>query len=121
METSMKNLLRNIAAAGVLAGMAAAPISASAASAMIEQAKSQCIVGEQADGYIGFVPGADIPDDLRREVRDTNQARKAFYADLSKRNGVTIEVAAALTAEKLMQQAGPGECIRMQDGSWVEV
>ena len=117
MSKSMKNLLRSVAAAGVIAGLAVAPANGFAASAVVEQAKAACVVGEQADGYLGFVPGAAVSDALRREVRNINQQRKAAYVDLARRNGVTVEVAGALTAEKLMNQAGRGECIRNQNGN----
>lgn len=117
----MKRYVIGLASAAVLAGAALAPLAASAASAIVEQAKNECVVGEQADGYLGFVPGAEVSSALRREVRDINQQRKAFYADLAKKNGVTIEVTAALTAEKLLNQASPGQCIRDADGDWVEL
>ena len=122
MENSMKKLFRRIAAAGLMAGVALAPASGYAASAIVEQAKSQCVVGEQADGYLGVVSGADASAALRREIRDINQQRKAVYADLARRNGVTIEVTAALTAEKLINQARRrGQCYRDQNSRWVEV
>lgn len=114
MNTVMK---LSLAAALSLAAISLAPVSA--ASARIENAKNNCIVGEQADGYLGVVSGADADAELRREVRDINQQRKAAYADLARRNGVTIEVTAALTAEKLMNQAGPGQCVRDQSGAWI--
>ncbi len=93
---------------------------ASAASALVENAKNNCIVGEQADGYLGIVAGAQASEALRREVNAINQQRKAVYADLARRNGVTIEVTAALTAEKLMNQAKPGQCVRVASGKWVK-
>ncbi|GJL94616.1 MAG: hypothetical protein DHS20C05_10210 [Hyphococcus sp.] len=91
-----------------------------AASATIEQAKDNCIVGEQIDGYLGVVTGANASDDLRREVRDINQKRKAVYADLARRNGVSIQVTAQLTGEKLVNQAGRGECVRDTSGRWIK-
>ncbi|MBL4620362.1 MAG: YdbL family protein [Marinicaulis sp.] len=117
----MKRLLLSLTAVGMLAGLAIAPVVAAAASAIVEQAKDACVVGEQADGYLGFVPGSNATDELRREVRDINQQRKAIYADLARRNGVSTSVTAALTAEKLMRQASSGQCIRDQTGNWREV
>lgn len=117
----MKQSMKHIFAATALAvgfAMSAAP--ASAASAIVENAKDNCIVGEQADGYLGVVSGADASEALHREIRDINQQRKAVYADIAKRNGVTIEVAAALTAEKLMNQATSGQCVRDQSGTWLK-
>lgn len=117
----MKQLLLGLAAAGVLAGAPLTAAPAVAASAVVEQAKDRCLIGEQADGYLGFVPGASISSALRREVRDINQQRKAAYARIARANGVSTEVTAALTAEKLINQASSGECVRDQSGRWVQV
>ncbi len=117
MKHSMKQIL---SAAALAVGFAFSVAPAAAASAMVENAKDNCVVGEQADGYLGVVSGADASDALRREIRDINQQRKAVYADIAKRNGVTVEVAAALTAEKLMNQATSGQCVRLESGSWVK-
>lgn len=117
MRTVTKRTLLGLTAASALL----LPLASFAASAVIEDAKDACIVGEQADGYLGVVEGADASDAVRREVRDINQQRKAFYADLARRNGVTVEVTAALTAEKLINQADPGECIRDQSGAWRKI
>jgi len=119
MENSMRKYLMGLIAAGTMIGAFVTP--ASAASALVENAKDNCIVGEQADGYLGVVSGANASDQLRREVRDVNQQRKSVYADLARRNGVTIEVTAALTAEKLMNSATSGQCIRKQSGNWVKL
>ena len=117
----MKQLLLGLAAAGVLASASVTAAPAAAASAIVEQAKDQCLVGEQADGYLGFVPGADISTALRREVLDINQQRKAAYARIARANGVSTEVTAALTAEKLINQASSGECVRDQSGAWIQL
>lgn len=92
---------------------------AAAASPAIEAAKSQCVIGEQADGYLGFAEDGAATEELRREVRSVNQQRRAVYERLAERNGVTVEVTAALTAERLMNQAPSGQCVRDQSGSWI--
>ncbi len=117
----MKRFFLSAAIAGILALALVMTSPVTAASAIVEQAKSECIVGEQADGYLGFVPGATVSSALRREVRDINQQRKSAYANLARKNGVSVEVTAALTAEKLIRQARSGQCVRDQSGSWVEV
>ena len=119
MENSMRKILMSLVAAGAALAATMSPVSA--ASALVENAKSRCIVGEQADGYLGVVTGANASDELRREIRAINQQRKTAYANLAKRNGVTIEVTAALTAEKLLNGATAGQCIRNQAGQWVKV
>lgn len=93
---------------------------ANAAPAIIEEAKEQCVVGEQADGYLGIVTGKTASTDVRREVRRINQERKSVYAGIAKKNGVTEDVAAALTAEKLIARAPAGQCVRDSNGQWVQ-
>jgi uncharacterized protein len=117
----MNRLLLSFAAVGALTCLTLTPVTAAAASAFVERAKNECVVGEQADGYLGFVPGATVSAALRREVRDINQRRKAIYADLAHKNGVSINVTAALTAEKLIRRATSGQCVRDQNGNWVEI
>ena len=70
-NVSKRGLLRigfGVCALALIGGAAAA------ASATIERAKNQCIVGEQADGYLGFVPGKNADQALRREVRGRQPA-----------------------------------------------
>jgi uncharacterized protein YdbL (DUF1318 family) len=117
MERAMKKKLSMLALA---AGFAIAALAGgvAAASALIEQAKAECVVGEQADGYLGVVDPRKADSEIRREVDSINMQRKAAYEKLATRNGVTIEAAAALTAEKLINQAPSGHCVRDQDGVW---
>lgn len=104
-----------------LAFAAFAPFTVAAANPVIDQAKNQCEIGEQADGYLGVVSGQSPSDAVRREMRDVNQQRKAAYADIAQRNGVSTEVTAALTAEKLIARARPGQCVRNQQGDWIKI
>ncbi|MCA8890143.1 MAG: YdbL family protein, partial [Parvularculaceae bacterium] len=111
---TMKTILAAAAASLALSA------SALAASPAVEAAKSQCLIGEQADGYLGIVDAGGVDESLRREVKSINLQRKAAYADLAARNGVSIESAAALTAEKLLNTAPAGQCVRMPGGEWVK-
>lgn len=110
----------------LIAGIAIASLgmavlgTANAATAAIEEAKMECIVGEQNDGYIGVVDGAEAPQNLLREVKSINLQRKAAYSKLAKRNGVTIDAAAMLTAERLINDAPAGHCVQDEGGAWVE-
>ena len=112
----MAHFRKLIAAAGLAAAAGLFVAAAAAASPSIEAAKAACVVGEQSDGYLGVVDGAEASEELRREVRSINQQRRAAYEGLAARNGVTVEVTAALTAERLMNQAPAGHCIRDESG-----
>lgn len=113
----MKKILARIA----MVAFAAATIAvAHAAPPIVEEAKSKCVVGEQSDGYLGVVDSAAASETLKREVRNINQQRKAHFAELAAKNGITIEDAAALTGKRLVEGASSGQCVRMPDGSWAK-
>ena len=116
----MKKIFASVVVASLIAGASLTTLNAAAANPVIDTAKSQCIVGEQANGFLGIVDQSRASDAVRREVRDINQQRKSAYANFASRNGVTTDVAAALTAEKLITQARQrGHCYRDQNGRWV--
>lgn len=94
--------------------------SAMAQGSAIAQAKNDCEVGEGADGYL-HVSGDNVAGNLDREVKAVNLKRKAAYTDLAKENKVAVEVAAALTAEKLVAKASSGQCVLDAEGNWSEV
>lgn len=102
----------------IASALFAAP--AIAAPAAIDAAKAKCIVGEQTDGYLGIIDNLKADEALKREVRSVNQQRKAVYADLAARNGVTIEQAAQVTAERLLNSAPSGHCIQTPEGGWIK-
>lgn len=102
----------------LLAAAAVAP--AMADRAAVDAAKAQCVIGERNDGYLGVVAGQSASPDLDREIRSINQQRKAAYAELATRNGVTIEAAAVLTAERLINQAPSGHCVQDASGAWIK-
>lgn len=82
---------------------------------VIAQAKANCIVGESKSGYLGF-PKGSAAQNIQREVREINLKRKAAYTSLAKQSGVTIDIAAALTGEKLVARAARGQCIQTASG-----
>ena len=119
------------AAFAVLAlGSAAATVSAlvptpalaqsSAQKAMIDAAKAEGVVGEQADGFLGFrTPSSDAG--LRDAVSSTNSARRAAYASRAAQAGTTAEVAGVRMFETLIQARIPaGQWYRNASGAWVQ-
>lgn len=95
-------------------------LQAAAQTGAVDAAKSRCLVGEMSDGYLGF-PKSGASEAVRKQVRTINIKRRAEYSSLAKKGGVTVDVAAALTAEKLIKRAKKGECIRRPNGKWVTV
>jgi len=89
----------------------------SSAKSRVDQAKAQGLVGEQLDGYIGFVtPG--ISADIRAAVNEINIKRKSIFTKTARAKKVSVATIAGLTGEKLTTKAKPGEKIKLGDGSW---
>ena len=98
-----------VAALGV-AGAALAQTSAQ--KAQIDQAKAAGVVGEQADGYLGFrTPTSDAS--LRAAVDATNSGRRAA--------GTSADVAGARMFEaQLLPRISSGQWYRNAQGQWVQ-
>ena len=107
-----------ITALGVAAGAAFAQTSAQ--KSMIDAAKAQGSLGEQADGYLGFrVPASDAA--LTQAVQVTNAARREAYARSAQAAGATTEVAAARAFETIvMPRISSGQWYRNAQGQWVQ-
>lgn len=86
------------------------------AKTLVDQAKASGKVGERADGYLGVVSSA--PSELQAAVDEINIRRKAVYSRLAEQQNVSVSVIAALSGEKLMGKAAPGEKIMTASGSW---
>ena len=109
-----------VAALGVAAGAAFAQTSAQ--KSMIDAAKVQGTVGEQADGYLGFrVPASDPT--LAEAVQATNAARREAYARSAQAagDGATTEAAAArMFQTQLLPRISTGQWYRNAQGQWVQ-
>ncbi len=107
-----------IAALGVAAGAAFAQTAQQ--KAMIDAAKAQGVVGEQADGYLGFRQPSPDPT-LTQAVTVTNNARREAYARSAQTAGTTAEVAAARAFVTIVQpRISSGEWYRNAQGQWVQ-
>ena len=107
--------------AAVLAALAFAPAAAIAmdAKSAIDAAKTAGVVGEQADGFLGFVkPSADTA--LKAAVEEINEGRGALYRQAAAKNGVTVEAAGASAyATGVQLRLKIGEFYKPANGAWV--
>ena len=87
--------------------------------ALIDSAKSEGVVGEQADGYLGFhTPSSDTA--LQAAVTTTNAARRSVYAASAAQAGTTADVAGARMFEtQLLPRVSSGQWYRNASGQWV--
>ena len=110
-------------AAGVLAAGAlalASPSWAQAGDPVIAAARAAGQVGEQADGYLGFVPGATISADVRGHVDQNNIRRRALYTQRAQQSNATVnEMAAAVACEVFSGGLiAMNERYRNEQGQW---
>jgi uncharacterized protein YdbL (DUF1318 family) len=112
----MTRRLKLILAAGLIAVVGAGAAYAMQADASA-QLRASGKAGEQADGYLGVVGGADPA--IRAQVDAVNIKRRSYYTDLAARRGAKIEEVAATTACELFRaKVGPGQYYRGADGAW---
>ena len=124
MEKTFPMTLRKLfvlGAAVVALGVAAGAVMAQtpAQKSLIDAAKAQGVVGEQADGYLGVRTTAD--PELRTAVTATNSARRQVYAASAGQVGTSTEVAAARMFEsQLLPRISTGQWYRNASGQWVQ-
>jgi uncharacterized protein YdbL (DUF1318 family) len=113
-------MMRRFAIAALALGGAvlAAPAVAQSDS-IVNAARASGLVGEQADGYLGYVPGAQISAALRGRVDQINIQRRALYTRRAAERNVTVnEMAAAVACEVFQGRIGVGERYRDEAGQW---
>ncbi|MCI4645379.1 MAG: YdbL family protein [Hyphomonadaceae bacterium] len=115
--------LRIALAALTLAGSVAVALTATtrpahAQGAEIEAAKSAGVVGEQIDGYLGFVNDGPVDASLIRRVNEINARRRAVYDELAGDANVTTAQVARLTGEKQIERTPGGQFFLNADGIW---
>ena len=108
MKTLMKTTLLSLF---LVAGIAFA--------ADLKTAKDQGQVGEQNNGYLGFVK-SDAPADVKALVNDINSRRKAQFAQIATKNGITEAEAAKVFAREAADRTAPGNYIQNAAGGWVK-
>jgi uncharacterized protein YdbL (DUF1318 family) len=104
-----------------IANSAAAPeaTAQSAARATVDAAKSAGKIGETAAGYLEAVSGMTLSSAERGAMNEINIGRKSHYTKLAEAQGVSVEVVAALTGEKLIAKAPSGSKILAANGKWM--
>ena len=81
----------------------------------LDEAKSQGLVGEKIDGYIGAVKSSSAVNAL---VNSINSQRKSHYRQISKKNGTSLSTVERLAGEKLINRAPSGQYVNRGSG-WV--
>lgn len=113
--TFYERMKRTLAAAAMIAGLG---LTLPAAAIELDQARTQGVVGERADGLVGAVepsPSAEV----RKLVDTINAARMQEYRAIAQKNGTPIEAVQAVAGENLLQRAKQNKWYMMDaSGRW---
>jgi uncharacterized protein len=100
--------------------LAAATMLATPASAQrdpaYQAARASGAIGEQPDGYLGFVTPPS--PEIRRMVEDLNIRRRAAYTERAAAANATVEQFAFTSGCNLINQTVAGEKYMGPDGTW---
>ena len=83
----------------------------------LEDAKSQGLVGERANGYLGLVMPGDA--EAQALIKDVNQKRRQAYEEIARREGTNLSAVEMLAGEKAIQKTKPGNFVE-GPGGWVK-
>ncbi|MCP4673198.1 MAG: YdbL family protein [Desulfobacula sp.] len=79
--------------------------------------KTQGIIGENNQGYLGFVTQARAQEDV---ITAENKDRKKVYTYFAKQQKTTLAVVEKIQAQRKAEKTDPGEFFQKSDGAWVK-
>ena len=85
----------------------------------LQTAKSQGLVGEQPNGYLGSVKGQPTAD-VAALMQEINAARKKEYQKIAKRNNTQLAVIEKLAGQKAIDKTPSGQFVKSPSGEWVK-
>lgn len=77
-------------------------------------AKTQGLVGEQPNGYLGVVASSPQANEIAELI---NKARKAEYQKLATKNGIQLSDVEAMAGQKAIEKTEAGQFIYLK-GQW---
>jgi uncharacterized protein YdbL (DUF1318 family) len=76
----------------------------------LSAAKTQGLVGEQPDGYLGVVTKSGNAEDI---VKLINEARRAEYQRVAKDNAIALPDVEAIAGQKAMEKTPSGQYVQV--------
>ena len=113
LAVSLSSALAAVATLAPLPAMA----QTAAEKAAVDAAKARGFVGEQGDGYLGFVTPSTDPM-LAAALAAINAGRMQVYRETAMRTGVTVEAAGQATAQQLFARLPSGQFFKPLNADW---
>lgn len=86
--------------------------------ASLSSAKAAGQIGEQSNGYIGFVKTA--PDDVKELVRDVNSKRKARYKKIAISKKLSLSEVEKVGGRKAIEKTVSGNYVKRAGEGWTK-
>ncbi|MEP1171944.1 MAG: YdbL family protein [Alphaproteobacteria bacterium] len=109
----MKRMMKSI----VLAAVLVVALAVNAFAMDLGTAKSQGLVGERPDGYLGAVVAGRA--DVQALVNDINAQRRTKYQGIAQKRGTSLAAVEQFVGQKLISRADSGEYVMTPGGQWV--
>ncbi len=84
---------------------------------VIHELKTQGIIGETNNGYLGFVGDKRASEDV---ITAENKDRNAIYKHFAKQQKTTVDVVEKVQGKRKAQKMKPGQYYQTPDGAWVK-
>jgi hypothetical protein len=114
----MSNFKHAIAALALVLLATPAFADLAADKAAVDAAKVAGTVGEQADGYLGIVSGADGA--ITAAVNEINAGRRQVYTQTATKSGVSPDAAGQATGAQLIAKVPAGQFFKPLGGAWTK-
>jgi uncharacterized protein YdbL (DUF1318 family) len=92
-------------------------VSVAVAASPLTQPKTEGLIGEQADGYLGIV-AQNAPADVKKLVAQVNAQRKAGYQKIAAKQGTSLAEVEKVGGNTAMEKTRKGNYIRDARGTW---
>ena len=83
----------------------------------IADLKTKGIIGEDNRGYLGFVAGSRVMEEV---IAAENSDRRAVYEIFAKQQNTSLDVVESVQGARKAEKANPGEFYQNRDGQWVK-
>jgi len=114
----MSNFKHVFAAIALLSMATPAFADLAADKVIVDAAKAAGKVGEQADGYLGIVAGAD--GTITAAVDEINAGRRGVYTQTASKSGVSPDAAGQATGAQLIAKVPAGQYFKPIGGAWTK-
>ncbi len=84
----------------------------------LTSAKASGLIGEQANGYIGFVK--PVSEEVKYLVKEVNAKRKAKYKKIAKSQGIPLENVEKIAGKKAIGKTLSGNYIKPKGKKWLK-